>query len=370
MKPRSLSKSTKLRYVPPPVELDSEDEHIEFQEEDEYDFGILDLSSLSLTSGLGSSLADATEFDDGENETDDDQNFARFPINLDDIEEIEVDTNVIDINENDEENVIFVDIGNIGAEAIKQTGEVNAAAEEDLHVISINNSEKNVKEEEFDDTIKESFHLMHIPNVEENNSSNNNDVDVNSEELFEDETEPTTNEEQIDVEETANLPRRSTRQNKGKTSKFEDFEQDLEQLLDLGTVDLPYRATPVNSDLERSLDWDNYASDPSFVNRVPVIVGRRITRSFNVDDLEISSDTTTSSVFDINPVQVAHPDEDIAAAQERNPNENDDHYDLIDDHGELPPVLPPRRRRSASVMVCSSATCKPKHLKPDGNEKT
>ena len=311
------------------------------------------LSSLSLTSGLGSSLAEAREFDGSKEDTDDDQNLGRFPINPvhDDIEEIEVEANVIDMSENNEEDVIFIDIGNVGAEAIERIDdenvnieEVNAAAEEEPHVISINNSENDVKEEEFDDTDKETIHLVNNPNVEENNSSSNDDVDVHGEELFGDENEPADNEEQIDVDETANLPRRSTRQNKGKTSKFEDFEQDLEQLLDPGTVDPPYRGTPVNSDLERSLDWDNYASDPSFVNRVPVIVERRITRSFNVDDLDLSSDSTSSSVFELHPVQVVHADQDLPALEERNPNENDDHFEQVDDHDDLPPVLPPRRR--------------------------
>ena len=311
--------------------------------------------------------------------SDDDQNFGRFPINpaLDNMEEVEVDDNVIDASVNDEEDVIFIDIGNVRAEGVEQLseenfdiGEVNAAATEEPHVTSINNSENDIKEEEFDETDKETMNLVDNPNVEENDSSDYDDVDVHSDELFGDETEPANNEEQIDVDETPNLPRRSTRQNKGKTSKFDDFEQDLEQLLDPGTADPPYRGTPVNSDLERSLDWDNYASDPSFVNRVPVIVRRRITRSFNVDDLEISSDTTSSSVFDLHPAQVVNPDQDLPTLEERNPNENDDHFDRVDDHDDLPPVLPPRRRRSISVMVCSSSTCKPDHLKTNGNETT
>ena len=64
-------------------------------------------------------------------------------------------------------------------------------------------------------------------------------------------------------------PRRSRRANKGQTSKYEDFEHDIPEQLLLSSIGVPSsQVTPVTSEQERSLDWDNYALDPTFLARL------------------------------------------------------------------------------------------------------
>ena len=83
---------------------------------------------------------------------------------------------------------------------------------------------------------------------------------------------------------------------------------------------------------DASLDWDNYASDPSFVSPSPrsaIRNNRSSTRDDLVDMLNISS-SSAESVFPVDE----------------------------------PPPLPPRARSSTSVIQCSSQTCKPDNLRP------
>ena len=80
---------------------------------------------------------------------------------------------------------------------------------------------------------------------------------------------------------------------------------------------------------DASLDWDNYASDPTFVStqsRSPNRHNHSSTRDDFLDTLSISSNTTECEVF--------------------------------------PPQLPPRARSSASVIQCNNKTCKPANLRP------
>ena len=80
---------------------------------------------------------------------------------------------------------------------------------------------------------------------------------------------------------------------------------------------------------DASLDWDNYASDPTFVStqsRSPNRHNHSSTRDDFLDTLSISSNTTECEVF--------------------------------------PPQLPPRARSSASVIQCNNKTCKPAYLRP------
>ena len=370
LRKKTLAKKVKLmktRYIPLPIDVGSDDDNIDIHEpRDEDDFGILDLSSLSLTSDLGSSLTAARDTDE-----DDDLGLDAFRAR-------------IEAEQTNDEN-------NESSEKTSQQNEAEASL--------IDNSEHFVKEEVVDNIDEET--IQTVSNDGEISEASDNivsdvDDDVHMEELFENEANPEdieieNDDKSVDVEEksdeevvsvedenideTVPLPRRSTRHNKGKTSKFEDFEQDIEQFLDSGRADPPFKSTPANSDVERSLDWDNYASDPSFQSRGSVIVERRITRSFNVDDLEISSDTTSSSVCDLQPVQHLQPEADLPVVPERNLNGGDDDENDVnesDDNDDVPPMLPPRRRRSFSVMVCTSSTCKPKpkQSKDDGFETT
>ena len=98
-----------------------------------------------------------------------------------------------------------------------------------------------------------------------------------------------------------------------------------------GTVSPPLHdvqgAHGADGGLDASLEWDDYVSDPSFVTGST----RASYRSFDVDDLVISSDATGSDVFELQ-------------RGER----------------EVTPPLPPRALRSQSVIVCSAATCKPR----------
>ena len=86
-----------------------------------------------------------------------------------------------------------------------------------------------------------------------------------------------------------------------------------------------------------SLDWDDYRSDPSFVNDAPFSpnldrFNTPLNSSFDVNNLNLSSDTTASDVVNL-------------------------HSGVVTD---APPPLPPRRARSQSVIVCSKNTCKPR----------
>ena len=154
----------------------------------------------------------------------------------------------------------------------------------------------------------------------------------------------------------------ASRRNRGQTSRFQDYEQ----FLDTSHAVPSYQATPVASDQERSLDWDNYASDPSFVNRG--LLDRRITRSFNVDDLDLSSDSTSSSVFELQQEpegsnEVSRQDDGAHAQVDdgEDPQSEDEGDDEGDDvRGEEPPPLPRRTDRNFSVIQCSTFTCKPK----------
>ena len=93
------------------------------------------------------------------------------------------------------------------------------------------------------------------------------------------------------------------------------------------TVSPPLHDVQGADGLDASLEWDDYVSDPSFVNGSP----RASYKSFDVDDLVISSDATGSDVFE-----------------------------LQSGRREIPPPLPPRALRSKSVIVCSADTCKPR----------
>ena len=81
---------------------------------------------------------------------------------------------------------------------------------------------------------------------------------------------------------------------------------------------------------DASLDWDDYASDPTFVSTPswsPNRCNHSSTREDFVDVLNISTDSTGSDVFP-------------------------------------PPPLPWKARSATSVLQCSSKTCKPAHLRP------
>ena len=85
-------------------------------------------------------------------------------------------------------------------------------------------------------------------------------------------------------------------------------------------------------DHESSMDWDNYASDPSFLTgEIPTTKRKR--KSSTRDDFidETNTSITTS----------------------------DDDQCILDE----PPRVPPRARSRTSVIQCNSYTCKPKHFK-------
>ena len=124
-----------------------------------------------------------------------------------------------------------------------------------------------------------------------------------------------------------------------------------------------------------SLDWDNYASDPSFISpssSLPMIQDvsersqRRSARArsnstrdsvkdeghgycfrprklsfFDVDDLELSSESSASDVFDL------HHGDLQGRARVRNQENLVPSLPDVD----VPPALPPRAQRSQSVLV-------------------
>jgi hypothetical protein len=142
------------------------------------------------------------------------------------------------------------------------------------------------------------------------------------------------------------------RANKGQTSKYEDFERDIPEHLIHSSNGVPsHQATPVTSYQERSLDWDNNASDPTFLARPSGLMDKGIT---NVADLNLLSDTTSSSVFELQPVPqqegVDHAADDESAEYEEPPPSN-----IL-----LLLLLPQQTTRSFSVINCSKSTCKPK----------
>ena len=120
----------------------------------------------------------------------------------------------------------------------------------------------------------------------------------------------------------------------------------------------------ITESADNSLDWDDYASDPSFtlppsdssvISNISERAQRRSQRErtkssktsekvcspsyslrprkqpqfFNVHNLDISSDDTANDVFELT-------------------------------HENYPPPLPPRSQRSLSVIICSKETCKPR----------
>ena len=97
------------------------------------------------------------------------------------------------------------------------------------------------------------------------------------------------------------------------------------------------------------MEWDTYASDPSYVEQeaIPVEYRRKNLSSWSVDDLHVSSDSTSSSVVVL--------DQDNYHAG----------YKADSEEEEIAPDLPSRTQtnRRESVIVCSAATCKPKPQK-------
>ena len=79
------------------------------------------------------------------------------------------------------------------------------------------------------------------------------------------------------------------------------------------------------------LEWDNYASEPSFLGN-PTCSIKRKTKSSTRNDFIDETYTTTNS----NDEDAFFPDE--------------------------PPRIPPRARSSQSVIQCNSTTCKPKRF--------
>ena len=93
-----------------------------------------------------------------------------------------------------------------------------------------------------------------------------------------------------------------------------------------------------------SLDWDNYVSDPSFVDISQIHPAQR-SYTFDVDNLDLSSETTGSDVF---PLQ-----------HDRSPD--------LPALEELPPLLP-RMTQRTSVIMCNSNTCKKSSSHCDGQK--
>ena len=136
--------------------------------------------------------------------------------------------------------------------------------------------------------------------------------------------------------------------------------------------------TPAQSGSEsvKTMEWDNYASDPSYISpplqqdwtmrdqrrhsrdkvKTSLESARDYTQDYNlrprtlsfldVDALDISSNASWyGEVFDL------HPDDEQVA------NVHTSVLDVDD-----PPPVPPRSQRSQSVIVCSSRTCKPTRI--------
>ena len=138
-------------------------------------------------------------------------------------------------------------------------------------------------------------------------------------------------------------------------------------------VDGNYTEQQSESESVRTMEWDNYASDPSYISppleqdwttrdqrrhsrdrvKRSLDSARVHSRDYNlrprtlsfldVDALDISSNASWyGEVFDL------HPDGEQTAAV---------HTGVLD--VDEPPPVPPRSQRSQSVIVCSSRTCKP-----------
>ena len=221
---------------------------------------------------------------------------------------------------------------------------------DDQQIIENNDDEEDVNNQQFVEydnnaVAAEIDDAEHIVIIEDGNI----DVDDNVATEIEAEANDVIVAGNIDEENTT--PRRSRRTNKGRTARYEDFERgDPENLLHSSNNVSSYQATPVTSDADRSLDWDNYASEPTFLATSTGLMDRRITRSFNVDDLNLSSDTTSSSVFELQPVSKIQEEDEPEANDEAETEEDD----------EPPPPLPQRSTRNFSVINCSRWTCKQK----------
>ena len=97
-----------------------------------------------------------------------------------------------------------------------------------------------------------------------------------------------------------------------------------------------------------SMDWDDYASDPTYAPSTFDISPRlNVDISFNVNYLNISTDSTGIEVININTAEGS----DIVDI-----NTEDDQPPPYP-----PPSIPPRSIRATSVIICSADTCKPKH---------
>jgi hypothetical protein len=135
----------------------------------------------------------------------------------------------------------------------------------------------------------------------------------------------------------------------------------------------------------RSLDWDNYASDPTYSqeNASTSILNtseRELRQSFrHTVKARLASEKSRRDGYNLRPRQLSsfsyNSDQDLTDRLAQHSRVIHPGFDVDDlslssstasDVFELedsdPPPLPPRNQRSASVMMCNRDTCKPKNL--------